>query len=56
MLRIVGIDALLVHAGVPWPHCDAHHQQSAGDQPDDLRRDVEAAGDDRVVTGYDRRR
>ena len=53
--RSRSFDAVLVPAEVPRLHRDAHHQQSAGDQPNGLRRDVEAAGDDRVGVGGNRR-
>ena len=42
---------------VPGPRRDAHHQRGAGGQPGGLRRDEQAAGDDRVgVRGLSKRR
>ena len=41
----------------PRPRRDAHHQRGEGHQPRRLRRDVKAAGDDRVgVDGAGKRR
>ncbi len=34
--------------GVPRPRVDADRKRGEGDQPGSVRRDVEAAGDDRV--------
>jgi len=39
---------LSVRHEVHWPRCNADHQRSEGGEPGGVRRDEQAAGDDRV--------